>query len=59
MTVEEVAAALYVSERTVRTYIANKELKAVKLGKMWRINKADLQSFLESRSNMKGDQQHE
>lgn len=59
MTVEQVAEYLDVSERTIRTYITNKELKATKIGRYWKISKKDIQTFLDSRSNMREDNSHE
>lgn len=49
MTVEEVAIMLNISEQTLRRYIRNKELKAIKFKRTYRITKEDLDSFLKSR----------
>lgn len=49
MTIQEVADLLKVSNATVRSWIKNGELRAVKLEREFRIAKVDLQSFIESR----------
>lgn len=51
--VEDVAKMLGVSERTVRRWIEDKKLKAMKLGRGWRIEHDDLMEFMESRKNVK------
>lgn len=56
LTVEQVSKSLGVSEKTVRNYISKGELKAFKLGTGWKITEENLQSFIESKSNIqKGD----
>jgi DNA binding domain, excisionase family len=49
MTIQEVADLLKVSNATVRSWIKNGELRAVKLEREFRVAKVDLQSFIESR----------
>ena len=49
MTIQEVADLLKVSSATVRSWVKNEELRAVKLEREFRIAKVDLQNFLESR----------
>lgn len=46
-TVEEIAGILKVTERTLYNYIKSGVLKAVKIGKYWRIKHADLHNFLD------------
>lgn len=46
ITVTEAAKELKVSPLTIRRYIANKTIKAVKIGKSWRINRTDLEKLL-------------
>ena len=45
-TVQEVADRLRVSEATVRHWIKDGALRAIDLGKAWRISDADLDNFL-------------
>lgn len=45
-TVQEVADRLKVSEATVRHWIKDGALRAIDIGKGWRISDADLQDFL-------------
>ncbi|MEX5728653.1 excisionase family DNA binding protein [Rhodovulum iodosum] len=45
-TVKEVADRLKVSEATVRGWIKNGELRAIEIGKGWRIADSDLETFL-------------
>lgn len=45
-TLEEVAEILQLTRRTLYTYIKNGQLKAVKIGKYWRVSEETLQSFI-------------
>lgn len=45
-TLEEVAAILQLTRRTLYTYIKNGQLKAVKIGKYWRVSEETLQQFI-------------
>ena len=49
-TVKEVAGLLKVSEVTVRRWIRDGELRAIDIGKGWRIGPGDLRAFLEVRA---------
>lgn len=46
MTISEVADALRVSDRTVRNWIEDGQLKAYKFGLQYRINKSDFEKFI-------------
>ena len=46
-TVREVAGLLQVNEATVRRWIRDGELRAIDIGKGWRIGPDDLDAFLE------------
>lgn len=50
-TVEEVREILKVTRRTLYNYIKNGDLKAIKIGKYWRIKKEDLAEFLDTGTN--------
>lgn len=52
LTVEQVAMALGLSEKTVRKYINEGELKAFKLGTSWKISPQDLETFIQTKSNI-------
>lgn len=46
LTPEEIAKHLSVTDRTVYTWLRTGRLKAVKLGRLWRIREKDLELFL-------------
>ena len=48
-TVQELAARLEVSEATIRQWIKSGELRAIDIGKGWRIANTDLATFLKAR----------
>jgi excisionase family DNA binding protein len=48
-TVAEVAAHLQVTTKTVRTWIAERQLTAIHVGREWRIREQDLQAFIARR----------
>jgi excisionase family DNA binding protein len=48
-TVQELAARLEVAEATVRQWIKSGQLRAIDIGKGWRIADADLDRFLKVR----------
>jgi len=45
-TIDEVTEILKISQRTLYVYIKNKSLKAVKVGKDWRVRRHDLQDII-------------
>lgn len=45
-TILEVAEILQVGRRAVYNYVKDGKLKAIKIGKEWRINEPDLKEFL-------------
>lgn len=45
-TLDEVRELLHVTRRTVYNYIREGKLKAVKIGKYWRITQKNLEDFL-------------
>ncbi len=44
---DEVAEILQLTRRTLYNYIKNGQLKAVKIGKYWRVSEETLQSFIQ------------
>jgi excisionase family DNA binding protein len=50
MTTQEVADLLKVREQTVRAWIHNSELRAVKLGREFRVAVKDLEAFVNERA---------
>jgi hypothetical protein len=46
-TLEEVSDILKVTRRTIYNYIKNGDLKAVKIGKYWRVSETNLKDFIE------------
>ncbi|HOV67684.1 MAG TPA: helix-turn-helix domain-containing protein [Methanoregulaceae archaeon] len=53
LTVAQVAATLQIREKLVRNHIKEKRLKAVKIGKYWRIKPEDLHAFIEANSSIR------
>lgn len=51
-TVQELAERLEVAEATVRNWIKAGELRAINIGKGWRISDTDLERFLAARETM-------
>lgn len=54
LTVHETAAHLKVKQSTVRTWIREGRLRAIKFGREWRIVSSDLERFLDSNANIDG-----
>ena len=52
-TVEQVAKKLQIHWQTVLTYIKSGKLKALKLGRCYRIDPRDLENFIESNKTKK------
>lgn len=50
-TIDEIAEILKVTQRTVYNYIKSGSLKAIKIGKYWRVRHEDLAQFLETGTN--------
>lgn len=55
LTIHEVAELLKVKESTVRTWINDGSLRAVKLGRDWRVAHRDLEAFVNSHANRPAD----
>lgn len=51
LTVAQAANYLKVCEKTVRRLISKQELTASKVGKSWRIQKADIDNYLNENCN--------
>lgn len=51
LTVAQAAEYLKVCEKTVRRLIAKQELAASKVGKSWRIQRTDIDKYLNENSN--------
>lgn len=45
-TLDEIAELLHVTRRTLYTYVKDGKLKAVKVGKYWRVTEKNLEAFL-------------
>lgn len=59
LTVDQVAKILGLSEKTVRNYIANGDLTAYKFGDRWNVKEEDLNTFLQNKSNKRGDKKND
>ncbi len=51
LTVHEVAETLKVKETTIRTWIRERKLRAIKFGREWRVDAEDLEAFLQDHAN--------
>lgn len=51
LTVHEVADLLKVNEATVRHWIHDRDLRAIKLGRDWRVAVIDLEAFVNDHAN--------
>ena len=52
MTIDEVARQLGVHRNSVYIWVNQKELRAIRIGRRWRILPEDLKTFLDKRANM-------
>lgn len=50
--IDEIADILKVTQRTIYNYIKSGSLKAIKIGKYWRIKHSDLEQFLATGTNL-------
>jgi excisionase family DNA binding protein len=51
LTIHDVASNLNVDERTVRELIRKNELRAIKIGKEWRVTEGDLNAYVDGHAN--------
>lgn len=56
LTVRDVSQLLKVKEATVRTWIREQQMRAIKFGRDWRIREDDLEMFIEERANIDATQ---
>ena len=54
LTVNQTAEYLQVCDKTIRRMIAKNELPASKVGKAWRIQRIDIEKYLERTRNNEG-----
>ena len=47
LTLEEVAEIIGIQRRTIYNYIKEGKLKAVRIGKYWRVKQEDIKDFIE------------
>lgn len=55
LTVHEVAELLKMRESTVRSWINDGQLRAIKFGRDWRVAQRDLEAYLNSHANRAPD----
>lgn len=51
LTIHDVAARLNVDERTIRELIRKNEMRAIKVGKEWRVTEPDLDAYVNGHAN--------
>lgn len=56
LTVHEVAELLKVRESTVRAWINDRALRAIKFGRDWRVAQKDLEAYLNAHANRSPDE---
>lgn len=59
LSVDDIAEELHVSVSTVRSWIRNKRLKAVRIGRDYRIKREDYDKFLEERTTTDENEEKE
>ncbi len=59
LSVDDIAEELHVSVSTVRSWIRNKRLKAVRIGRDYRIKRVDYDKFLEERTTTDENEEKE
>ncbi len=52
MTVQEVADRMKVTPRTVGDWIRHSKLRAIKVGRDWRVSVSDLETFADAHANI-------
>ena len=52
LTPVQIAEALQLTESTITRWLRNNRLRGFKVGKDWRVSKADLDAFLEEQANI-------
>lgn len=57
MDTEEVATYLGIHARTVMKLVHNKQIKASRVGRIWKFRKSDVDEYLERTSNLANDSQ--
>lgn len=55
LTVHEIADLLKMRESTVRAWIRDGDLRAIKMGRDWRVAVKDLEAFMEGHANRPAD----
>ncbi len=56
LTVHEIADLLKMRESTVRAWIRDGDLRAIKMGRDWRVAVKDLEAYLEDHANRPADE---
>lgn len=51
LTIHDVAQTLNVDQRTIRELIRKNELRAIKIGKEWRVTESDLDAYVNGHAN--------
>ena len=52
ITIDELCDLLMVGRTTAYNLLRSKELKAFKIGKVWKISKASIEEYIRQRSNL-------
>lgn len=57
-TLEEIAELLHITRRTLYSYVKDRKLKAVKVGKYWRVTEKNLEEFLATGTDVSDANRH-
>jgi excisionase family DNA binding protein len=58
LTVEQAAAILQLSPKTIKDWLRAGKLPGCKIGRLWRVKQADLEAFIQASRRWRGREEH-